>query len=99
MVQYDQRFFFDSENGEKTLYPGAQSSLIRIEVKSGSCQLFGKLFKQSDPILLSAIEASTYTPTTNLVGSNKLYSAEISGYQELIIKATGTSTISIKLVY
>ena len=33
MVYYDQRLFFNQEQGEKVLYPGSNSSILRIEVK------------------------------------------------------------------
>lgn len=96
MTYYDQRLFFDNESGQKTLYPGSNSSILRIEVK-GSCKVYGKLFKQSDAVLLAGINASTYAPTTDF--TDNLFSVEVSGYQELIVVSTQKSTISVKLIY
>lgn len=96
MVYYDQRLFFNQEQGEKVLYPGSNSSILRIEVK-GSCKVYGKFFKQSKEVLLAGINASTYAPTTDF--TNNLFSVEISGYQELIVVSTQKSTISVKLIY
>ncbi len=96
MTYYDQRLFFNQESGSKTLYPGSNSSILRLEVK-GSCKVYGKLFKQSEETILAGIDASTYAPTTDF--TNSVFSIEVAGYQELIIVSTEKSSISVKLVY
>lgn len=100
MISYNQRKFFEkSESGEKSLFPGANSSVLRLECTgTGSCKVFGKLFKQSDKVQLAGISASDYSVATEFQGG-KVFSLEISGYHELVISSSGGLEISTKMVY
>lgn len=99
MVVYSQREFFSKdETGSKTIYPGVQASLLRLECTGGgTCTVFAKLYKESELTQLSGINASDFSPVNSF--SQGLYSLEISGYQEVVINSTGGLMISVKTVY